>query len=214
MIVRMSVIGMLLAAAVAAWTQGAHSSAGGKSRIYNNVLGFSFLPPPGQKWSEEAGNTRITYTKLTDRSQVSFYTQVLGTSCTPALPGKEALLAFVREHKDQWGSDARFTPVSSTFVSEPAQATCVRYHMGVKDHGARNLGTHPFLLLDVVGRYCIHPQDPATAVDIAYSIRHVPGYDAGSFKAEGEAFLDSLTLESRPAYDGVVAVGTRLCSDS
>lgn len=212
MIVRMSVIGMLLAAALAACAKQAQSSTDQKARIYN-PLAFSFLPPPGAEWTEEVESTRVSYHKRTDPWQVTFYTLVLATDCTPALPGKEALLAFVRENKDQWGSDGRFTPVASTFAPETAQASCVRYHMTVKDHGARNLGKHPFLLLDVVGRYCTLPQKPALAVDIAYSIRYVPGYDAGGFKAEGEAFLDSLALDPGPADARIGAVGARSCSD-
>ncbi|MFN3789251.1 hypothetical protein [Massilia sp.] len=210
MIVRMSVIGILLAAALAACARQAQSSMDGKTRLHS-VFGFSFLPPPGQNWTAEATDTRITYHKRTDPRQLTFYTLVLAASCTPSIPGEEARLAFVRERKDQWGSDGRFTPVFSSFVPDPAQAACVRYHMRVKDHGARNLGTHPFLLLDVVGRYCPLPQHPAVAVDIVYSIRHVPGYDAARYQAEGEAFLDSLALDLRPADAGIAVGAAQPC---
>ncbi len=79
----------------------------------------------------------------------------------------------------------------------------MRYRVSAQDHGARNLSTHLFLLLHVVGRFCTHPQHSHNAVDMAYSIRHVTGYDAGALEAEGEAFLDSLALGPPPAGAGV-----------
>lgn len=46
---------------------------------------------------------------------------------------------------------------------------------------------------------------------MAYSIRHVPGYDAASVEAEGEAFLDSLALGPPPAGAGVRQADTLPC---
>jgi hypothetical protein len=88
--------------------------------------------------------------------------------------------------------------VSSSFLAEAQHPSCVRYQMTASDHGANNRGTHAFLLLHIVGRFCTHPQNANTAVDIFYSARHIPGYDAKSLSAEGEAFLRSLAFNKSP----------------
>lgn len=210
MIARLSVIGMLLVVSSAALAQPVQAAPASKARVHSS-LGFSFLPPRGPAWSEELDRTLVRYSKTTDPKEVTFFAQALQLNCMPSVPGKYALVAFVREKKDQWGDDGRFKPLSSSFVPDPALATCVRYRMSVRDHDARNLGRHPFLLLHVVGRYCTHPQHPRNAVDLAYSIRHVPGYDAGPLEAEGKAFLDSLVLGQPPAGAGVMEADTPPC---
>lgn len=52
------------------------------------------------------------------------------------------------------------------------------------------------MLLRVLGRFCTHPQNPYTAVDIYYSTRNVPGYDVTDLSAEGDAFLGSLAFHT------------------
>jgi hypothetical protein len=49
-----------------------------------------------------------------------------------------------------------------------------------------------------VGRFCTHPQNSDVAVDIFYSSRHIPGYDAKDLRAEGEEFLNSLAFYTPP----------------
>jgi hypothetical protein len=166
----------------------------------NSTLGFSFLPPPGEGWTEEFGKSQVMYSKKTDPTIASFYAGALEIKLQAPLSDKAALVAFVRTKKDEWGTDGRFTHVSSSFLAEAQYASCVRYQMTANDHRANNRGTHEFLLTHVVGRFCTHPQNPNAAVDIFYSARHIPGYDGKSLSAEGEAFLHSLAFNTPPTH--------------
>jgi hypothetical protein len=168
-----------------------------RARIYS-TLGFSFLPPPGNNWTEEFGKNQIAYSKETDPRFVTFYAGALEINLHAPLPDKEALTAFVKAKKDEWGTDGRFANVSSSFLAEPQQESCVRYRMAANDRVANNRGTHEFLLLQIVGRFCTHPQNSDVAVDIFYSARHIPGYDAKDLRAEGEEFLNSLAFYTPP----------------
>ncbi|MCC2973346.1 hypothetical protein [Massilia sp. IC2-476] len=210
MIARMTLLVSLVLAAGATLAQKPQFAPREKLRVHS-TFGFSLLPPPGQDWTEKFDDSAIDYTKKTDPRQVSFYTQALLANCTLPLPGKDGLLAFVRG-KDEWGSDGRFKPVSSSFLPDPGQSTCVRYRMSVNDYGANNRSEHPFLVLHVVGRFCTHPQDAQAVVDIAYSVRHVPGYDARALEAEGEAFLDSLGFDPLPAGQRKTAAFVKPCA--
>lgn len=210
MIVRTAVLGILVAAAGVAWAQQPLPVLRAQVRLHSPG-GFSFLPPAGPGWTEKFDSQTIRFSKTTDPAKVTFYTQAVNLYCTLPRPGMNALLAFLRNEKDQWGSDGRFKPLWSSFVPDPELATCVRYQMSANDHEARNLGKHPFLILHINGRYCTHPQDPKAALDIAYSIRHVPGYDAGDLKAEGEAFLDTLAIDPYPAGARLEDFATRPC---
>ena len=161
-----------------------------------STLGFSFLPPPGKDWTEEVTRCQVDYSKKTDPNKVSFFATARDCKLDAPLPDQVDLVAFVSKKKDEWGTDGRFTNISTSFLPETGKTSCVRYRMDVNDNGAKNKGRHPFLLMKVVGRFCTHPQDPGSAVDLAYSIRHIPGFDDNAFRAEGEAFLDSLRFET------------------
>jgi hypothetical protein len=176
----------------------------GQGRIHS-TLGFSFRPPLDKDWTEEFGKNEVMYTKMTDPGTVSFFVGAVDVQLHGPLPDQKALTGFVRQQKDQWGPDGRYTDVSSSFLPEAAQPSCVRYRMTANDHGAHNRGSHDFLSLHVVGRFCTHPQDPKVAVDIFYSARHIPGYDARQLGAEGEKFLDSLAFDTLPAHPALAA---------
>jgi hypothetical protein len=72
--------------------------------------------------------------------------------------------------------------------------------MTAHDHGAKNRGSHPYLLMWAAGRFCTHPNNPNAAVDLYYSTRHIPHYDARALNAEGDSFLDSLALDDAQAH--------------
>jgi hypothetical protein len=110
------------------------------------------------------------------------------------------LAAFVKARKNEWGSDGRYTDIMSSFLPDPQQPSCVRYRMTAHDHGAKNRGSHPYLLMWAAGRFCTHPRNPNAAVDLYYSTRYIPHYDARALNAEGHAFLDSLALDNAQAH--------------
>jgi len=201
MIARTVMVGLLALAAGCGRT-GASEAAPQRQGPIHSTLGFAFRPPPGEDWTEEFGKNEVMYTKKTDPDTVSFFVGALDIRFDSPLPDKQALAEFVRQKKDQWGTDGRYTDVSSSFLPEAAQPSCVRYRMTVNDHGAHNRKSRDFLLLRVIGRFCAHPQNPKVAVDIFYSARHIPGYDARQLGAEGEQFLDSLAFDTLPGSSG------------
>lgn len=160
-----------------------------------STLGFSFVPPQGPNWSEQFGKNQSTYLKKTDPAIVSFYAGALEGKLRSQLTDKDALVAFVRSKKDQWGNDSRYSNISTSFQIEEKNDSCVRYRMAAHDRDAKNKGSNPFLLMQAVGRFCVHPQDRANAVDMFYSIRHVPIFDPGKLSTEGETFVQSLAFE-------------------
>jgi hypothetical protein len=199
MIAKIVIVGLMGFTAGCGRTDASGAAPQRNGRI-DSTLGFSLLPPRGEGWSEEIDKGRIMYSKKTDPAVVSFFAGALEIKLQDPLPDKETLAAFVRTKKDEWGTDGRYTHVSSSFLAEAQHVSCVRYEMTANDHGANNRGTHEFLLMHVVGRFCTHPRNPRTGVDIFYSARHIPDYDARSLSAEGEAFLRSLAFNT-PSKD-------------
>jgi hypothetical protein len=147
-------------------------------------------------WTEVFRNNKLEYSKKTDPGVVTFLAGAMDVKLHTPFPDREALAAFVRAKKDDWGTDGRYSVVSTSFLPEAQQPSCVRYRMTVHDHGANNRGSHAFLSMHIAGRFCTHPQNPNAAVDIFYSTRHIPGYDATDLHTEGEAFIDSLAFEA------------------
>jgi hypothetical protein len=194
---------MFLAGVGLGATRSAEAPPDDRQRIHS-TLGFSLLPPPGKEWSATVSGNLIEFHKKTDPEKVSFFAQTVLANGVPRFASTQALIAFVQKTKEEWGDDGRFAHLSSTFSAEAGHAGCVRYRMVTRDHGARNLGAHPYLLLHVVGRFCTHPQYPQAAADMTYSIRHIPGYDIVALEAEGEAFLDSLVREPLPPDPGAL----------
>ncbi|MBZ0170521.1 hypothetical protein MELA_01255 [Candidatus Methylomirabilis lanthanidiphila] len=168
-----------------------------RERIFS-TNGFSFLPPQGSTWLEKFGKSEITYLKKTDSRMVSFYVGALEGRLRSTLESKEALVAFVRSKKEQWGEPGRYSDTSSSFAIEDENDSCVRYRLSASDRNAPNKGSHEFLVMRVIGRFCQHPQDKSAAVDVFYSARYVPAFDAKELFAEGEQFLQSLQFSKTP----------------
>jgi hypothetical protein len=160
--------------------------------------GFSFLPPQQSGWLEKFGKNEITYFKETDPAIVSFYTQAIEGEY-PAAPSTEAeLLAFVRSKKDDWGREGRYSDTSSSIAIEESEKSCVSYWVSAHDRAPTNKGNHEFLVLHTAGRFCLHPQTRSAGVDIFYSVRHIPNFDATALFAEGESFVKSLQFQTPP----------------
>ena len=164
----------------------------------SSTHGLSFLPPQGSNWLEQFGQNQITYLKRTDPKTVSFYAGAIEGNLRSKLSTKEALVAFVRSKKDDWGNDGRYSDTSSSFQVEGKNESCVRYQLSAHDRGIDNKADHGFLVMQATGRFCVHPQDRTVAVDIYYSVRHVPQFDPKNFIAEGEEFLQSLQFATSP----------------
>jgi hypothetical protein len=168
-----------------------------RQRIHS-THGISILPPQGSDWLEQFGENQISYLKQTDTKTVSFFAGALEGTLQSKLLTKEALLAFVRSKKDKWGNDGRYSDTSSSFQVESENESCVRYQLSAHDRGAINKADHNFLVMETFGRFCVHPQDRTVAVDIYYSVRHVPQFAPKDFIIEGEDFLQGLQFAISP----------------
>ena len=169
-----------------------------RQRIFS-THGFSFLPPQQSGWLEKFEKHQITFQKVTDPATVSFYTQAIeGKFPETETPSTESeLVAFVRSKKDDWGPDkGLFTNQSSSIAIEESEKSCVSYRVSAHDRATKHKGHHEFLVLHTVGRFCLHPQDRTAAVDIYYSVRHIPNFDATALFDEGEAFVKSLQFQT------------------
>ncbi len=160
-----------------------------------STLGFSFLPPQGPSWSEQFETHQITYLKQTDPSLASFYAGAVEGRLRSSLTTKDELVAFVRSKKDQWGDGDRYSSISTSFQVEEKNDSCVRYRLSAHDRDAKNKGKREFLAMQAVGRFCTHPQNKRAAVDVFYSVRHVPSFDPKDLISEGETFLQGLEFE-------------------
>lgn len=167
------------------------SPAQNRERVFSTE-GYSFLPPQGGYWHEEFGKNKILYTKQTNIHDVTFYAGAVEEKVMLILPNNEALVAFVRSKKNEWGDDGRYANISSTFQIDAEQKSCVRYWLSANDRKAKNRGRQEFLIMQAVGRFCLSPQDRSAAVDVFYSVRHVAQFDPKALMAEGEEFLKSL----------------------
>lgn len=189
---RIAVFGLLIATVSLAALA---SSAESDSRRVFSTLGFSFLPPHGPDWKEQFENQQITYFKETDPGKVSFYMGALEGKLRSKLATKDDLVAFVRAKKDQWGTDGRYSDTSTSFSIEEGNDSCVQYRMKANDRNAKNKGDNAFLVLQAIGRFCVHPKDRSSAVDIYYSLRYAPAFDPTALIPEGETFVQSLRIE-------------------
>jgi hypothetical protein len=199
MISRIITLSLLIATAACTKADASDIPSPSPARI-RSPLGFSFMPPPGKDWRENFGANKVEYLKKTDPAVVTFYAGALETTLPAPLTDPAMLAAFVKARKNEWGSDSRYTDITSSFLPDPQQPSCVRYRMTAHDHGAKNRGSHPYLLMWAAGRFCTHPNNPNAAVDLYYSTRHIPHYDARALNAEGHAFLDSLALDDAQAH--------------
>lgn len=158
--------------------------------------GVSFQPPQGYEWEEHFRENEIVYLRKTDFQKVSFYVGVLEGKLRTKLLSDTDLLAFVRSKKNQWGTDGRYSNISTSFEVESDNETCVHYRMLAHDFGAKNRGSEAFLVMQTNGRFCLHPQDRTSAVDIYYSVRYLPTLDPRDLVSDGEIFVRSLQFHT------------------
>jgi hypothetical protein len=164
-----------------------------------STYGYSLQPPSGDGWTEHFGKNETTWGKKTDASRVTFVAGTDEHRTAAPLATDDALLAYARKMTAVAGDDGsgRYSGLTENHAIAPDQPTCVDYRIASLDHGAKNLGGHDALPMLTRGRFCVHPDDRTAAVNVYYSIRHVPGFEIGALEAEGEALLRSLEFDRR-----------------
>jgi hypothetical protein len=115
MVTKVVLAGLIAATAACTRVDASDTAQPSHARI-RSTSGFSFLPPPGKDWTEAFEQNQIGYSKKTDPAIVTFYAGALEIKLPDALPDAQALAAFVKTKKENWGSDGRYTDIASSFL--------------------------------------------------------------------------------------------------
>lgn len=162
-------------------------------------LGYSVVPPPGEKWLESFADQSIYFTKITDPKIQTFYTGATEIYTTKSFAAPSDFLAYVKEKKDFNEYPTRYQNTNNEYKIDTRFAPlCVNYTQRYEDHGAKNLGGNKFLLIASKGLICLHPDSPKVGVDVYYSERYLPNQDKISSDNEGNAFIQSLKFLPLP----------------
>lgn len=135
--------------------------------------------------------------KKTDTEIRTFYAGATEIYTSKAFASAEDFLAFVKEAKELSQDTTRFQNTKNEYKIDTTIAPlCVSYNQTSEDHGAKNLGSNLFLLVENHGLVCLHPDSQKVSVDVYYSDRSVPSEQNLFLKKEGEAFIQSLRFLS------------------
>lgn len=159
-------------------------------------LGYSFVPPSGEKWFETYSPKTILYFKQTNPKELTLF-----AGATEAIIKKNILLEkdfldFVKSKKDDFGVQSlRYRNVVSSYeIDSSISAHCIAYKQTAEDHEAKNLNENKYLELINKGIICLDPKMKNHVVDIYYSSRATPGLKFVEFTKEAEDFIRSLKI--------------------
>lgn len=94
------------------------------------------------------------------------------------------------------GSPNRFKVLSRIAELNPSRgAYFVNYYSLAEDYGARRMPKdQTFALLEIMGFYTRHPDDPTRIIKVEYSYRYYPGHEDPEFKKKAEWVLNQVTF--------------------
>jgi len=156
------------------------------------LAGYSVAAPPGAGWFELSRdrNTVVFGKKLASRTH-SFIATAISSPIAEKFSRPEDFRDFVSRFPAE--PEARRSRLIEHRVElEPDIGQfCVRLYTRAIDRGAINAEGRP-LLLETLGVSCLHPVDPALAVNVTFSERGVLADASVELRAEGESFVSSL----------------------
>jgi hypothetical protein len=165
--------------------------------IRRNYQGFSILPPEGKNWyiMQENQDAVAFGKKMASRTH-TFTTAVLIAQINPSWKNPEEFLAFVKKGKIEDTDPQRFKIITDEYlVTTKFGKYSVEYHMKAEDRGAYRSEGAPFLIIDIYGYCCIHPQKADMYYDIQYSERGRSGESDPSLKDIGDEFINNFQFE-------------------
>jgi hypothetical protein len=200
------------------------------------VTGAKADLPPGELWCpfyrqfEIAGNEQVTlyrlpsvkpephHTILAELEWTDLTDLMLALPELQALPANELLQRIVPSLVQlQAGAEdpTRFTIQSVDVGGVPETlANCLRVAASALDRGAPS-AEGELLILDVTGRYCIHPDDKRMLIGVLYSERkREASKPAADLESEGEHFLQSLSFTQLPTPTGHLAFSSNRDEES
>lgn len=155
---------------------------------------YAVRAPQAGAWQLKASRQMVVYARKMDGPDDS----MLAIMEDVRLPGPQstepALLDFVRARLAQRGGagTARYAQVATTVSMDAQLPHCVRWEQSAHDLRVNDGATQPYMQLQSAGRFCLSEHNPASAIDVFYSVRHAPPDMPAGLAAEGEAFLASL----------------------
>jgi tetratricopeptide (TPR) repeat protein len=165
-----------------------------------STLGFSFVPPPGNGWSEEFSGQTLRYLKKMNPSEGTLFCVARDFHTQQMFPSPDALKELISDKRNPKTIPDRFAKSKASYSLEPGIAPlCVRYQEQYEDRGAKDLNGRPFLVVINNGLICLHPDYPTNAIDILFSYRYPPDNRNDGLISEGEAFINSLKV-IRPTH--------------
>ena len=156
------------------------------------LAGYSVAAPPGTGWFEltRDRNTVVFGKKLASRTH-SFIATAISSPMAEKFARPEEFRDFMSRLPTE-PEEKRNRLLEHRVELEPGIGPfCVRLYTRAIDRGAINAEGRP-LLFETLGVSCLHPVDPALAVNVTFSERGVLADASAELRAEGESFVGSL----------------------
>lgn len=159
-------------------------------------LGYSFVPPSGEKWFETYSPKTILYFKKTHLNELSLFAGATEALIKKNILSEKDFLDFVKSKKNDFEAEPlRYRNVVSSYeIDSSISSHCIAYKQTVEDHEAKNLNGNKYLVLINKGIICLHPKMKNHVVDIYYSSRATPDLKFVEFTKEVEDFIRSLKI--------------------
>ncbi|CAH1904195.1 exported hypothetical protein [Candidatus Nitrotoga sp. HW29] len=159
-------------------------------------LGYSFVPPSGEKWFEGYSPKTIMYFKQTNPKELLIFAGATEAIIEENISSEKNFIDFVKSKKDDFSAHAlRYKNVVTNYeLINSMPSYCVAYKQTAEDHEAKNLNGNQYLMLINKGVICLHPTIKNQLVDIYYSSRAIPDLKFMEFTKEIESFIGSLKI--------------------
>lgn len=162
--------------------------------------GYSVLPPPGNDWfvfEQDRGHI-LFFKKLESEFVTHTFGALVATSpVSVRFKNPDEFLAYAKKEDERDSSSKRHRVLLSEATSDDGIGSryCVRYFKKAEDHGVSIPGV-PYLMMEIYGYVCLHPELPGLLININYSERYKPDEGSPALRAEGEKFIKSFKFTS------------------
>lgn len=161
-------------------------------------LGFSIKPPSGVGWYEKLNDDSLYYLKRIGNKKYTIYTKAAELHLDQTPQNIDGFVQYVVKNKSINVDSGYYKNHSFRYsIDFTLSPYCVRYAQHYNDYGKKGLRPDEFIIVNNGGLVCMHPNTPATGVDMYYKESYLGSSEqsAKSYKKEGEHFLSSLKFQ-------------------
>ncbi|CAG0999470.1 hypothetical protein MTYP_02772 [Methylophilaceae bacterium] len=162
-----------------------------------SLAGFSFLPPQEEGWVKVKSPFRVLFGKRSVAEVDHTYTasaMLVQLAEEPQSP--EDFLQTLKKGREKDTDSVRFkTLLHEEEIDKGTKQICVKYHFTSEDHQAQKNSAAKYLVLDVYGSSCLHPNDKKMVVDFNYSERFDPAHKPQGVAEAATSFLSHITFD-------------------